>query len=47
MWLSGELNDIVKIEEEELQIARLQPWSGTPAILASDGLFNFGTGTEP
>jgi hypothetical protein len=47
MWLSGELNDIVKIEEEELQIARLQPWAGTPAILASDGLFNFGTGTEP
>jgi len=47
MWLSGELDDIVNIEEEELQIARLQPWAGTPAILASDGLFNFGTSTEP
>ena len=46
MWLSGELDDIVNIEEEELQIARLQPWAGTPAILASDGLFNFGTSTE-
>ena len=47
MWLSGELDDIVKIEEEELQIARLQPWAGTAAILASDGLFNFDTSTEP
>ena len=46
MWLSGELDDIVNIEEEELQIARLQPWAGTPAILASDGLFNFGASTE-
>jgi hypothetical protein len=47
MWLSGELDDIVKIEEEELQIARLQPWAGTPAIFASDGLFSFDTSTEP
>lgn len=46
MWLSGELDEIVKIEEEELEIARLQPWGGTPAILASDGLFNFGTNLE-
>jgi hypothetical protein len=44
MWLAGELNDIVKIEQEELAIARLQPWGGSPAIIASDGLFNFGTG---
>jgi hypothetical protein len=41
MWLSGELTDIVRIEEEELEIARLQPWRGAPAILASDGLFSF------
>jgi hypothetical protein len=41
MWLSGELDDIVNIEQEELEIARLQPWGGTPAILASDGLFSF------
>jgi len=47
MWLSGELDDIVKIEEEELEITRLQPWGGTPAILASDGLFNFGTNLGP
>ncbi len=41
MWLSGELDDIVNIEEEELEIARLQPWGGSPAIIASDGLFCF------
>ena len=42
MWLQGELNEIIKIEEEELEIARMQPWNGSPAIIASDGLFNFG-----
>ena len=41
MWLSGELDHIIKIEPEELAIARSQPWNGSPAILASDGLFNF------
>jgi hypothetical protein len=41
MWLSGELNNIVNIEEEELEIARLQPWGGAPAVIASDGLFSF------
>ena len=42
MWLAGELDDIIKIEHEELAIARLQPWGGSPAIIASDGLFSFG-----
>ena len=42
MWLAGELDEMVKIEKEELDIARLQPWNGSPAIIASDGLFNFG-----
>ncbi len=41
MWLEGELDAIVKIEEEELEIARSQPWGGSPAIIASDGLFSF------
>lgn len=43
MWFSGELDEIVHIEEEELAIARMQPWAGGPAIFASDGLFNFGS----
>lgn len=42
MWLAGELDEMVKIEKEELDIARLQPWNGSAAIIASDGLFNFG-----
>ncbi len=41
MWVSGELDNIINMEEEELEIARLQPWGGRPAIIASDGLFNF------
>jgi len=46
MWLSGELSSVVKIEEEELEIARMQPWRGSPAIIASDGLFDFGASPE-
>ncbi len=46
MWLAGELNGIVKIEAEELEIARSQPWGGSPAIIASDGLFSFGAHRE-
>jgi hypothetical protein len=46
MWLSGELDDIVIMEEEELEIARLQPWGGGAAIIASDGLFGFGAEIE-
>ncbi len=46
MWLAGELDAIVKIEAEELEIARLQPWGGSPAIIAADGLFGFGAGAE-
>ncbi len=41
MWRAGELDTLIKIEDEELEIARSQPWEGGPAIIASDGLFNF------
>ena len=44
--LQGELDGIITIEEEELAIARLQPWGGSPAIFASDGLFSFGAHIE-
>jgi len=47
MWLAGELDAFIKIEEEELEIARMQPWRGSPAIIASDGLFSFGANPEP
>ena len=42
LWLDGALDEIVKVEDEALEIANLQPWGGTPAIIASDGLFSFG-----
>ena len=42
MWLGGELDDYVNIEEEELEIARMHPWGGSAAVIASDGLFDFG-----
>jgi len=43
MWLDGELDAFIDIEEEELEIARAQPWGGSSAIIASDGLFGFTT----
>lgn len=46
MWVNGELDDYIDIEEEELEIARLQPWQGGPAIFAADGLFGFGAQLE-
>ncbi len=42
MWLAEELEIIICIEPEELEIVRSQPWRGSPAIFASDGLFSFG-----
>jgi hypothetical protein len=46
MWIGGELDDMISIEEEELAIARLQPWGGASAVFASDGLFSFGAHPE-
>jgi hypothetical protein len=47
MWQNKELDEVIKIEEEELEIARMQPWGGSPAIIASDGLFGFGATLTP
>jgi len=46
MWLEGALDEYVGIEEEELEIANMQPWKGGPAVFASDGLFSFGAHPE-
>lgn len=46
MWLAGELDEYIDIEPEELEIAKLQPWQGSPAIFAADGLFGFGAHLE-
>jgi len=42
MWKSDRLGIKMEIDPEELEIIRSQPWNGSPAILASDGLFSFG-----
>ena len=42
LWKSGKLGIKTDIDQEELEIIRTQPWNGSPAILASDGLFSFG-----
>ena len=41
LWLEGKLERYVQISPEEEAIARLAPWEGRPALIASDGLFNF------
>ncbi len=46
MWLAGELDNFINIENEELEIIRAQPWKGSPAVIASDGLFNFGAARQ-
>ena len=46
MWLEGYLDQMIAIESEELDIARLDPWRGSPAVIASDGLFSFGAHPE-
>ncbi len=42
MWQEGTLDHVVQMGEGEAEIARMQPWGGSPALVASDGLFSFG-----
>jgi hypothetical protein len=42
MWLQGKLDHVIEMDEHELEIARMQPWAGTAALIASDCLFGFG-----
>jgi len=46
LWLKGSLSKHVQINKEEEEIAKMAPWKGKPAIIASDGLFNFGGSLE-
>jgi hypothetical protein len=41
-WREGQLNHLVQMGAGEEEIARLQLWGGSPALIASDGLFSFG-----
>jgi len=47
MWEKGGLDHMIDIEPEELEIARSQPWRGSPALFASDGIFSFGAHKHP
>lgn len=42
LWRAGELDQMVRIGEEERELAMSQPWRGSPALMVSDGLFSFG-----
>jgi hypothetical protein len=42
LWRKGRLGDVVAIEEAEKELALSQLWRGSPALMASDGLFSFG-----
>jgi hypothetical protein len=41
LWQEGELDDVAPLSPEEKELARLAPWEGRPALMASDGLYNF------
>ncbi len=47
LWQEGKLDHLIKLEHDLIEVARIQPWHGTPALIASDGLFNFGAGSAP
>ncbi len=46
IWEKGEIDEYVEISSDEEEIARMCPWRGEEALIASDGLFNFGGGLE-
>ncbi|MFH1578470.1 MAG: hypothetical protein ABIC18_05315 [Candidatus Omnitrophota bacterium] len=41
LWREKKLTKYVQINDEEEEIAHLAPWKGNPALIASDGLFDF------
>ncbi len=42
LWRTGELDHFISIDSDHEELARTQPWGGSPALIASDGLFDFG-----
>jgi len=47
LWLDGSMPELHHNNDEALEIYRLQPWEGSPSLIASDGLFGFGAQTAP
>ncbi len=46
MWNRGELEYLINITEEQKELARSEPWQGGPALIASDGIFDFGAAVK-
>jgi hypothetical protein len=42
LWREGKLDHVVQMGKGERDIAGIQPWGGSPALIASDCLFSFG-----
>jgi len=42
IWREGNLDHVVRVGEEEKELALCQPWCSSPALMVSDGLFSFG-----
>ena len=41
LWREGKLDEVAPITPEEKEMALSDPWEGSPALMVSDGLFNF------
>ena len=41
-WRQSELDEFIGITNEEKELALIQPWEGSPALMVSDGLFSLG-----
>ena len=41
LWQQGRLDEVAPITPQEKDLARQAPWAGRPALMASDGLYNF------
>ena len=41
LWRQGEMEGVAPITPAEKALARLAPWEGRPALMVSDGLYNF------
>ncbi len=41
LWQEGKLDEVAPISPEERELALLAPWGGKPALMVSDGLFDF------
>ncbi len=41
LWQAGQLEDVAPLTPEEKALAREAPWEGQPALMVSDGLYNF------